>query len=364
MTPRPRNRKNKGLPVNLYTANAGKSFQYKHPVTGKLFGMGPDKLKAITAAKQLNGILIVESDLTGHVLGYVTVSDHIDWMWKNIIPDREYSKPTKELREIRFRNLIKAWGSKAIGEITVQEVATLLEGNTPRVSNQIRQTAVDLFNTAMSRGLCHDNPAEVAIRRKQRKVRQRLTVEQFQAIRESAPYWLQNAMDIGLITLQRRQDICLMKFSDIKDGAIFLIQNKTQKYDSGYLKINISSSLAEVFSVCKDSIISPYIIHRRPDRKAKRPDMEHWTQVKPEMISRWFKKIRDNLDIFNDIPIPQRPTFHEIRALGIKLYKDAGANPQGLAGHASEEMTKNYDSGHDEIRWVNVEANLKIPSSV
>jgi hypothetical protein len=78
------------------------------------------------------------------------------------------------------------------------------------------------------------------------------------------------------------------------------------------------------------------------------------------MVYRQFKKVRDELDIFKSIPVEQRPTFHEIRALGIKLYKDAGENPQGLAGHASEVMTKNYDSGHDEIRWVKVEANLDL----
>jgi hypothetical protein len=43
----------------------------------------------------------------------------------------------------------------------------------------------------------------------------------------------------------------------------------------------------------------------------------------------------------------QCPTFYEIIALGIK---EMGNNPQQLADHASVEMTKNYDSGHDDIR--------------
>jgi hypothetical protein len=29
----------------------------------------------------------------------------------------------------------------------------------------------------------------------------------------------------------------------------------------------------------------------------------------------------------------ERPTFHEIRSLGIKLYEDAGVDAQALAGH-------------------------------
>lgn len=65
-------------------------------------------------------------------------------------------------------------------------------------------------------------------------------------------------------------------------------------------------------------------------------------------------------DSIQQIPIAERPSFHEIRALGVKLYKDAGLDPQHLAGHASAKMTKNYDAGHDEIRWVEVSVDLKI----
>jgi len=57
----------------------------------------------------------------------------------------------------------------------------------------------------------------------------------------------------------------------------------------------------------------------------------------------------------------QCPTFHEIIALGIKGIREMGNNPQQLADHASAEMTKNYDSGHDDIRWVNVQSPLGLP---
>ena len=61
-----------------------------------------------------------------------------------------------------------------------------------------------------------------------------------------------------------------------------------------------------------------------------------------------------NLVEFNIIQRAQRPTFHQIRALGIKRIRDIGEKPQQLAGHESAEKTKNYDSGHDDIRWVNM----------
>ncbi len=44
------------------------------------------------------------------------------------------------------------------------------------------------------------------------------------------------------------------------------------------------------------------------------------------------------------------------------MYKDQGIDPQQLAGHASAQITDNYDSGHAEIRWIEVKTGLEIYS--
>lgn len=316
--------------------------------------MGSDKGRAIASAKQLNSILMVQDDLVSAVLGAATFESHIDWMKENILPEREYSKSTLDLYYLRFKQLVEAFGSTAIEEVNLHMISSLLEKQTPRVSNQLRQVAVDVFKVAMSRGLCQDNPAELTLKRVEKKARKRLTKEQFDLIYAEAPTWLKNAMDIALITLQRREDITLMRFENIKDGHLYVVQQKTKKHDSGYLKIKVGDKLGQVLRRCRDNVASPFIIHRRPEKIVKRETMDHWTQIKPEMVSRQFKKITDK--VLSDMPSAERPTFHEIRALGIKQYKDKGLDPQQLAGHASEIMTKNYDSGHEEIRWIEVEA--------
>jgi len=360
MSPRPRKSRNRLLPVNLYSANKGAGYRYKHPVTGKFFGMGCEKAKAIEAAKQLNSLLITNTDLVSGVLGYVTIEEHIDWMREHIIPEREYSKSTLVSTEIRYRNLIAAFGDRNIEEITTLDIARLIEDLTPSVSKSLRQVSTDVFNIAISRGLCRDNPAEYTLIKKQVTHRKRLTQSQFKAIHQNAPVWLQNAMDLAYITLQRRSDVVTMKFSDIKDGYLYVIQEKTKKHDTGYLKIKMSESLEQLVKKCQDPIVSPFIIHRRPDRIIKRHEFEHWTQITPDYLTRVFQTVRNNLDEFKKMPSEQRPTFHEIRALGIKNMKDAGENPQSLAGHSSEQMTKNYDTGHDEIRWTETAITLNI----
>jgi hypothetical protein len=67
----PRKRTYKNLEDNLYQNEVkGKIYyRYKHPITGKLHGMGSDKRKANTAARVLNQRLMQSDCLVGHVLG-------------------------------------------------------------------------------------------------------------------------------------------------------------------------------------------------------------------------------------------------------------------------------------------------------
>ncbi len=67
-----------------------------------------------------------------------------------------------------------------------------------------------------------------------------------------------------------------------------------------------------------------------------------------------FDKARTDCGLFTGWEKGTLPTFHEIRALGIKNYQDQGIDSQHLAGHASAQMTTNYDSRHEDIRWVEV----------
>ncbi|MEH6814187.1 MAG: hypothetical protein V7677_16760 [Motiliproteus sp.] len=59
------------------------------------------------------------------------------------------------------------------------------------------------------------------------------------------------------------------------------------------------------------------------------------------------------------MPANQRPTFHEIRALGAHLYKEQGIDPQALLGHTDAKMTDHYLDGHG-TQWTRVRANLVV----
>jgi integrase len=157
-------------------------------------------------------------------------------------------------------------------------------------------------------------------------------------------------MDISLVTLLRRDDVVSLKFSDVRDGALWVIPQKTESNSLVKLKIRIGDQLAALLAQARDSVLSPYIIHRIPE-KARPSNMrasarQHHTQVMPEQLTRAFQDARTAAGITASNP----PSFHEIRSLGGALLSEAGCKieeVQGLMGHSSASMTVHYLEGHD-----------------
>lgn len=55
------------------------------------------------------------------------------------------------------------------------------------------------------------------------------------------------------------------------------------------------------------------------------------------------------VDVCSGSGTEEVPSFHEMRALSLHLWKNAGNDGQKIAGHASEGMTKNYQRDHEKI---------------
>lgn len=377
MAPRPRSSKNKDLPANLYRNDDGKSFRYRHPIDGTWHGMGTDKTKAIAAANKLNSLLIKTNDLVGAVLGKKTFGDIVKYYLEEDLPTRakKYSAKTIDLYTLRLTqcNINSKWENLPIDSITLLMVNEHLDTLTNRASNQCRSRLIEIFSIAMSKGLCPDNPAAATLKKPEKKQRKRHTLEGLTEIRAVAPTWLQNAIDLALLTTQRRSDIIKMKWADIKDGWLYIEQVKTTEDSddefeelegAGYIRLKIDEEIQKVLDRCKASdIISPFIIHRRPLKinNKHKATKEHWTQINLAYLSVEFKKAADLANPYPTYTAQQKPTFHEVRALSIHLYKQLGKDPQALAGHASAQMTDMYASGHSTILWNDVEVGMKLP---
>lgn len=377
---RPRNKGNRDLPPNLYAdRKAGKVyFSYKHPKTGKSHGMGTNRNQAILAAQQLNSMLIIEVSIVDRVLGKTALFS--DWLIKyQRIREDEKKLAEKSLRLLRYdiKLMSETLGDIPVNDVTVYHCAEFLDqwlrDGKRRMAARMRSQLIKCFNYAIANGLADTNPATKTLAVEAKVHRKRLTKDQFDAIYALAPAHIQNAMMIGMLTLQRREDIAAMQFKDIREGVLYVKQQKTSRAKKGkrddsvneaaHLAIHVTPALGNIISRCRQTgIVSRYLIHHLRGRKssgATNIEVKPGMPLQPDNITRGFATARNRSGLFDDVPANERPTFHEIRSLGAHLYREQGIDPQALLGHTDAKMTKHYLDGHG-IEWTVVSADLAI----
>lgn len=372
MAPRRRLSKNRDLPENLYDTrvNGVTYFRYRHPVTGVFHGMGSNKAEAAAAARQLNGILQAETSLVGQVMGNdcQNINHLITRFQKEYIPSRKLAPSTLQNTNYRLGRIGRDIGRRQIDQVDVQAIAEYLDDNFQRDSYvKHRAALIELFRFAIMKGLYPaewGNPAETTYAKTgYGKARKRLTLEQFRKIHKAAPAWLQIAMEIALVTLQGRAEVIGMRFDDYQNQTIRVVRQKISQHEHSHLEIHCPELDSILRRARLSGIASPYIVHRWPVRKKKAEGRDHWTKLTPNHFTEQFRTYRDQSGACDHLPRDQRPTFHEIRALGSWLYKQAGYDNetyiQPLMAHADEKMTELYQKGHQQ-EWVRVEAGLKL----
>lgn len=374
MAPRKRLRRNVDLPPNLYANKVGAVtyYKYRRPDTGTFHSLGTAKGSAIADARQLNAILAKPADRMGQVLGTAeqTMAHLIKRYRKEFLPEQKLADSTRQNIGYRLDRFNADLGRKPLDQFDVKVIAEYLDDNFQRDSYiKHRTTLADLFKFAQNKGLYPsdmDNPVTITYAKSDyEKDRQRMTLEQFKAIYEISSGWMQIAMELALVTLQSRLEVINMQFSDFDEatGDMRVIRQKVEKHEHAYLMIQ-SPRLPNIISRARKSgIASPYIVHRAPARKKQAKGRTHWTQLTPNHFTEQFRKYRDETGLFDGVPKKQRPTFHEIRSLGSWLYKKQGFDNEGyvqpLMAHATEQMTEDYQRGH-EREWVHVKAELDV----
>ena len=318
--------------------------------------MGSNRSEAIKAANQINSKLTKESDLVSKVLG----NDRTLGKWMDLFIEirqkDNLSDDTMAAYNHKSKIIKEQLGTRFITEISVEDIAQFLNAYPPAQSNAYRSFLKNAFKYAISRGWCKNNPAEATIRKTNEVERKRLKIEEFNLILTKAPKNLQLAMRLALLTLQRRHDIANMQFRHIKEGYLYVIQHKTEKHgEAAHLRIKVTPQLQEVISECRDRTFSRYLIHQVKNRGTSKAG----DQVALKYLTDRFRQARNETGLFDDIPTLQRPTFHEIRALGAYLYRKQGINPGPLLGHSSQKTTQIYLDRH-EIEWTEVTAALNL----
>ena len=365
MNARRRKDKSSILEPNLYLN--GVYYRYKHPVTGKSHSMGKDSLAANNAARILNEKLIKNRDLYREVLNLdkytfeATCTRYI----KEYLPNKGLKPGTIKITQYRIGRLLKDLGPVPLCDLSVERLASYLDDNfngDPYIKH--RGALIDIYKWAITKGIVEANPASKTLAKNvPKKKRSALSLDDFNNIRLNALPWMKVAMDLALVSLQRRGDLCNLQYEHIHDGRMFIIQEKTEKHGvRARLSIEYGDQLENIITESRaDNIVTPYVLHERPGRIVKNKNKKHWCQILPDRLSKQFAAARDKVDKFKKMKPSEKPTFHEIRALGGFLYLEQGYSKEYvnlLMGHATMAMTNHYTDRH--IEYTECKAELRL----
>lgn len=226
MAARPRKKEYKHLPDYLVFDKDRGVYKFML-VTGTKKNIGKDRAIAIAIAREYNLIMRPESSpsvehlirSSGGVTGEAKpFAEHVDKIMKRAINDERPSQNTLDdwnndaLRVKEFFINIPAC------DIELEHVNAYINQYHANASANVQNRKVSflkkLFSYAVDESLMFDNPAtRKKMRRTEEKKRQRLSLEQFKAIRHAADPWLRTAMDLALQTTHARLEVSRIRYS-------------------------------------------------------------------------------------------------------------------------------------------------------
>lgn len=364
MAPRPRKTGSKDLPPNLYRKtdkrNGVTYYSYRSPVTGKWIGLGTDKTIAVREAAHAN---ITSAQLRPTLverLEAAPVRRFAEWIeeYRKLYADRDVSAQSKETVRMRLNRLSEALGHHDTARLGTFEVAgylkTFTDEGKAQMARAMRSLLSDVMREAIAAGWRKDNPVEVTRAAKVKIKRERLTLELWKAIyAEAKQPWLKRAMELAVLTGQRRDDIAAMLFKDVQDDHLHVIQSKTGARLRISTKLRLESlglELGEVVKACRDAVVSKHLVHHSRTVSRATPGMPIMLDTLSSAFSAARCRAAKKAGIsFGSSP----PTFHEMRSLAARLHAAEGRDPQLLLGHKSAAMTALYRDSRG-AEWIDV----------
>ncbi len=338
------------LPKNLTYRHKYKSFYWRNPATKKEIPLGQiARRDAISQAIDANNYLdqnysptpLLEKIKGAHEYTLNAWLDRYDVIFKR----RKLSENTYKSRKGQIAIVSEKMGAMVLSKITTRHVAEFLEfwvvQGKQTMATTMRSVLSDIFREAIVEGHIDSNPVTPTRAATVTVKRERLELEQYIAIREAAtalPTWFGLAMDLALITGQRREDVALIRFEHIVDGRLQITQGKTGAMISVPLDLELCAlglKLESVIERCRQASATGFMVSSGIRKNSLDGSLN------PDSLTKTFVKARKLAGlVLEDSP----PTFHEIRSLAGRLHeKEKGKEfAMKLLGHKSVKMTDKY----------------------
>ena len=222
-------------------------------------------------------------------------------------------------------NLLKVFAHMPIDAIAPMHVREYMDirGQAAKVrANREKALLSHIFNKAREWGYTGlQNPCKGVKGFKETGRSRYITDAEFDLVKTHAHFSVIDAMDLALLTGQRPADVLKLKRSDIRDGALWIVQNKTGQR----LGVEVTGELAAVIARIAERprrAISAWLIQD-----------ENGQRLTQFALRSRFDKARTLAKV--DFQ------FRDIRA---KAATDTGdlAHSQTLLGHKNRDMTEHY----------------------
>jgi enterobacteria phage integrase len=368
--PAHRQRARRNWPTGLY-ANTDKKtgvvyYRYYDPQLRKFVGLGRDFNTARTAAANRNAEL-VQSPLEKYVkrLSGALPVRPFGLVCDTFLDDvrarrtgrggtsRERSEKTLQDYEGYCRRFREHFGADTpMASITLAQISDYLDeyGNKKRARNMARGLLIQIWASAMARGWHTENLPERTLKVAHEVMRQRLTIEQFEAItkhaKDEGAAWFAAACRFALYCDQRRGDVASLppKAWNEETDTLTFVQEKTGHVVIVKAGPKLRAAIDECLAIPPARASA---IIRRPGRVEA---------VSDDTLTKTFQRFRDELIAKKHKAwkaykpsTPGKPTWHEIRSLGAHLAELAKKDARKLAGHAGEQMHRMYQEGHTKV---------------
>jgi integrase len=305
---------NKGLPRGLQL----KDGRYYHVTTvapRKWTPLGRDRAAALLAWARLEG---TEPDPSARTFEVVALR-----YAREVIPTKARRTQQDNLKELE--RLRAVFGRVLIDAIKPHHVRAYMDkrGETAKArANREKALLSHVFNKAREWGYtAAANPCQGVKGFKEAGRDRYVTDDEFRAVWEQAHPTVRDAMDLALLTGQRPADVLKIRRADVRDGALWVVQNKT----GAKRAIELSGQLAalvERIEARPRECCGPWLIQD-----------DQGQALTARTLRTRFDKARDAAGVSFQ--------FRDLRA---KAATDTGdlAHSQKLLGHTSRGMTEHY----------------------
>lgn len=239
---------------------------------------------------------------------------------------KDVSDSTRKQYEYCATLLRKSFADFYPGQVRHGDVVEMMDGFADRkaLANRLLTVLKLVFQWALDRGRIEANPC-ISVKRFTMKSRDRLiTPNEYAAIYEKCPPWLQCVMDLCYLTGQRIGDILKIEHHHLQEDGIYFEQQKTGKRLVVEWTPELRAVTDRAASLIPEGLRTRYLIAGRGGNI--RLGSNVWRVFKEAAVKAGAGDV----------------TLHDLRAMSGTEAESQGIDPTALLGHSDTRTTRIY----------------------